>query len=735
MEGKKIFIGYDLGDGETITDLTALDHEQKTTLKSMTMPGLNTPGKAIPSAYGYNEDGEIVFASTILVDSDSIQNICSNFKRRPSDLLGKIDSMRSVQLLTLFRKRQWPEKADCPEAYTDKMEEFRRSVQTFTNAIFEDEIYQERLRSEAVDCEEIVFCVGHPTRWRDLDIEIYAAILNGSVLGQPVYAGKPCKLIMAAESRAAFLYVKDKTQSDVLPKGTCALLIDVGSSTIDLTAMTADSRNHQYNSGNNYLGARSIDFMIRSWYLNQLSGEDKALYRRLIEVNPTQENALTLQCRMAKEQIYSSSKNGKAKISFADFKPALITGDIIDNLINSVPVSTVLKDTIGLPDFQAKKMGTKSWAELFGEFLKERKSEMGAQKLKLGRVIMTGSASKMPVVSKTVKNVFREIPEGQCIGDMDPSRTISQGLALVGPSNEKSRSFQADVKDLIQNDVPKIIEQDIPKLADAVSGVLDSIVSDIIRTRMVEWRSSKFKTLDDMMNAIKKDCSENNLSKRLSKDADYNKAMEDWTVNVVGKDIALKLQAVCKKYNVSIFTLDSLNVMRTISIDPTTGMPKINPTEDMMGAIGGLIAVIGGIVMFVITPLVAAVVVVLLSYISINLAALLFALLAGLPGPGWAVLASIAAVGVGVLIRNGVDSVKKVVTERIQGWDLPEFARQLLTNKKINKQIAKVNIKEQIHKAILEKKSKDQIVASVSESLAIQVEKRAEDIKYFIESK
>ena len=58
-----------------------------------------------------------------------------------------------------------------------------------------------------MNCDSVVFTVGHPTRWNSLDIAIYKAILRRSVLGGDDYEGMKAELIVAAESRAAFLYL------------------------------------------------------------------------------------------------------------------------------------------------------------------------------------------------------------------------------------------------------------------------------------------------------------------------------------------------------------------------------------------------------------------------------------------------------------------------------------------------------------------------------------------------
>lgn len=739
MSTKKTFVGYDLGDGETITDLTTLEETQikglaAADLKPMTMPDSNVPGQAIPTAFGYTKDGELVFASSILMDAENIENIHASFKRRPSDLMGHLSKTRKTQIEALFKNGKWPSQADCPEVYTPDMEQFSHSVRTFTDAIFSAPAYRKSIRDEAVDSDEIVFCVGHPTRWNSLDVAVYAAILRGSILGKGAYEGKPSTFIMAAESRAAFLYVREKTDASVLPRGTCALLIDIGSSTIDLTAMTADSRNHQYNSGSNYLGARSIDYMIRNWYIYNLrqNSEDWTVFQNLIRLNPTLDQALTLSCRKAKEEVFSI-KAAKSRVIFCDFPPVSLTLNTLNHLVNTVPIGPLLQENAALPASEAAAMGDETWKPLFREFLLNSKAEMTAQKLKLGRAIITGSASKMPFVEEIIREVFQEISQDNVLSDLNPSRSISKGLALVGASNEKSKQFQEDLERMMETELPQVIEKDIPALADGISKVLDEIVGGVIRKNMLSWRAGGYRTLDDMMYAIKDACSEKKLNALLTGSADYQAAVSNWMTQVVGQDIAVKLQALCQQYGVSDFTLDSLNVMKVPSIN--VGGLKIDPTRDMMDALGNLVMLIGGVIAAVILPTVLGVITGILMLISFNVGFALFTLLMAIPGPGYILLAGIAGVSVAVLLKKGIQGLKDTVTERIQGWDLPEFARKLMTDKKIDKEIEKAGLREKIKQSIMEKDSAQRITSSVLDSLRSQIEKRAEDIKYVIESR
>lgn len=734
------YIGYDLGDGETITDIAVLDASQvkqgvQTLFVSMTMPDCNVPGQAIPTAYGIGPDGALVFASSILAEPEDVHDIHINFKRRPSDLLGTLTPARRRELEPLFRKG-WPDESLCPEAYTGAMKTFVSSVQTFTNAIFEETNYKQRVAGMAVDSDEIVFCVGHPTRWDDLDVAMYSTILSGSVLGQGTYAGKKSSMHMAAESRAAFLYIRDNNRDKgfKIPRGTSLLLIDVGSSTIDVTATSIDSRNHQFNNGSNYLGARSIDYLIRDWYLAKVYEDPVqwSAFTQLLAMNSTLDQSLTLCCRMAKERVCSSGA-GKARISFLDgFPTAKLTKDVLDCLAEQ-PIAPVLSQYFKIPADAAAAMGDRSWKQLFAGFLQECRSEMQEQNIQISRIVLTGSASKMPFVREIVQSVYKDLGEDSVLMDMDPSRSISMGLSLVGPSNKKSMKFQQDVEKLLETEVPKCVADNVPALADALSQVIRNIVVEsVVKPRVAQWRNGTFETLDDMTAAIGRDCSQENLGPRLEDDAVYQKAIRDWMTDRVGVGIAQRLQDICQRYGVNDLSVENLNVMQAPDIH-LTGI-SMGPMDDVLKMITTVLSVIAGVVAAIILPTVLGVIVSILSVISLNLAIALLSLLLNIPGPGWAVIIGIAGVVVFKMVSAGLDGPKEAVAKLLQSANLPRWARSILSDEKVDEELEKADLAGKIKRAILEEKSRDNIAAAVTENLHGQVIKRADEIKYVIES-
>ena len=736
---KKTFVGYDLGDGETITDYVTIDIrknnvKEKHDFPGMCMPDQNVPGIAVPTAFAKNENGKLVFASSILDMPDLCHEITVNFKRRPTDLLGNINEQRINELLGLFSKCQkWSSDNLCEECSNSKFVNFKNSVIAFTNAIFENPQFKEKLRSEAIDSSSIVFCVGHPTKWNDLDIAIYRAIIGTSVLGNGEYAGKPSEFVMAAESRAAFLYVKDKADAAVLPKGTCALLIDIGSSTIDLTAMTADSRNNQYNSGNNYLGARGIDFIIRDWYLGELGKDQREWnnFQEILTYNPSVDKALTLACRRTKEKIYSTVA-GVAKVDCEGLKRIPLTIKELESLIDNRPISDILKNNIGLPKDVYYAMGHKTWKQLFEEFLQDSKREMDNHNIIISRIILTGSASRMPFVVPIIKKVFNNISYNNILNDTDPSRTISKGLALVGPSNEKSKEFQKSLNDILDKKIPDIVSKNIPTLASSIGTIIEDIIVGIMKKRINSWRNGNITTLDEMTRLIKLDCSEENIHKAIENSKDYNEAIKKWLTNDVSKSIAVELKTLCNKYGIDEFSLEDLNIMKIPNIS-TTGI-KVDPT-DFAQIIVGVVSVLAGIIGAIVLPFVMGFVVGIISWVSVGLASLLLSILLAIPGAGWAILLGIAGILIIRAASKGLESARNELSAKLQKVNLPQWVRNRISDDKINKQIKEANIKGKIESAILNEESKKEIVDSVVISLKQQVQKRAEDIKYIIEAK
>ena len=749
MAEKITFIGFDLGDGESITDIAVLDDtsvEQriKITFIPMTMPDSNTPGQAIPTAYAYDKNnGILVFASSILVAPDDAYDIHINFKRRPSDLLGPISQERLKAIeerlsARAMKEQGTPGQAECPELFTDGMQKFQEAVVTFTNAVFEDPKYKAAVLGQSINSTKVVFCIGHPTKWLPVDVAIYRFILSASVLGEKTYAGRSAEMVLAAESRAAFLYVKNQGNSFSVDEGKSVLLIDVGSSTIDVSALTMDSRNVEFNSGNNYMGARSIDYLIRDWYIGNLAKDpaDWAAFQEMLYLNKTLDQALTLTCRMTKEKVFSLNAH-KARIDFIpQFPSFLLTMDQVGKLASEMPIGPVLKQYVGIPANVADSMGRKSWTDLFREFIQECRVKMEAENINISRIILTGSASQMPFVREAVQGVYPELGDDGILKDMNTSRSISMGLALVGPSALVAERFSDAVSKLMETEVPQCIGDNLPALADELSKVIQNIVvENIVKKHVRKWRKKEHTTLNDMTSAIEHDCQQKLLAPLLQNSKEYNQAIRDWMTDKVGADIAQRLKEICERFGVKGLTLDSLNVMKA----PDIHLDGLNfgPLDGIIDAIAVVVGIVAGVITYAILPVIIGVIIGIIMLISFDFAMILLGLIAAIPGVGLPLLIAIAGVAVANMIIAGKDNAKQKVASKVQGYDLPQFARNLLTDEKVDEQIKKPGkdgktMAQKIKEAIVEDESCTSIVNGVKESINEQVAKRADRIMYVL---
>ncbi len=744
----KTFIGYDLGDGESITDYVTMDSGEEFDIRWSDMPMLGMEeGRAVPTTYGYTGDGRLVFFNTIIRKPSTIKRVCVNFKRRPTDLISGLteSSAKYVSLQKIaeeaLKKGRWPQE---PEFNSRAMLNFRDSVVTFTNSIFENQIYKEKVSSEVKrgGSSEIVFCAGHPTRWNDLDVKIYELIMSQSVLGKGSYAGVRTSLTMSSESRAAYLFIKTpgtsgskNSEENYLAVGDCALLIDVGSSTIDVTAVTADSNDSVDNYGNNYLGVRCIDFLIRDLYVAKLKEHGDA-YSRFVDVvrnNPEYANAIVMACREAKEKLFRNRGiDDYASEDIRGIDSEEIFMSEVENLINTSDVTSVLKSDFHIPEEVIASMKGKSWRTLFKEFLQELKTRLNNKNINVGRIIITGGASWMPVVKETVKSVFSENSD-DVILDMDPSRSISKGLALVGPYREKSEMFRKDVTEMLDTKLPEIINKNIPKLAEAISPVISNIIQGIVMKRIREWRAGSITTINGMKAKIESDCSEQNMKQRLESNQAYKEATIKWASDSLGQDIASELNELCTRYKVTGFTLGDLNVFSEIkNLKFDVGMPDI-PGLDVLFTIAGLVI---GVITAIMLPTIIVVVIQIVAAISTLLASLLVHALLLIPGAGWSILLVVGGIALIYAAIKGAQGAKEMLMEYLSDCDLPLWVRDMMTDEKMHSELKKSNMPEKIRKGLTsDNAARKKISEDISISLRGQVEKKTQEIQYAIESR
>lgn len=541
-----LYVGFDLGDGESLLSVAKYDNSNGKDFIKVTkirMPGESNAGIAIPTAYGINKDGSILLGKSISSIED-LSKVFSNFKKQPSTLLHSLDvSTFKTEYAAFFDSEsgEWPVELSTPE-----LEEMKNHIVTFTNALFSSDTIKEALNVESEDKDKIVFAVGHPTKWKnnennpfgELDRAIYKKIFMQTIIGGDSFCfanGKILptgEMIFDSESRAAFLNAKETyftrsgTDGAYFDKGR--VVIDVGSSTVDITAYPKQGA--QFNTGHAFLGARIIDYLILEEFLERKkkSGQDKLL-NDLLDNNEDLFMQLVLACRKAKENCYSSKSS--CYIDFKDFDEK-INYQLLESLENKSIVS-VLQKYLKLPENLITSVNTNSWKDEFKKFLLDNKQKL-MEDLKVEQILLTGSASKMPFIKEICEEVFSNISDGDILVDNDPGACISDGLAMMGASREKSKDFRKKCDSFLMTKVPEIISNNYKNFAVKLGEIVYSVaVNKIIIQTCSEWRdASGWSSKKELGELLERRSSKEYFNSLLIADSDYKKVLNDFSSTI-----------------------------------------------------------------------------------------------------------------------------------------------------------------------------------------------------------
>ncbi|MCD8111044.1 MAG: hypothetical protein LUE14_13330 [Clostridiales bacterium] len=292
---------------------------------------------------------------------------------------------------------------------------------------------------------------------------------------------------------------------------------------------------------------------------------------------------------------------------------------------------------------------------------------------------------------------------------MDPSRTISKGLALVGPSNDKSVSFQLDVSQVLQEEVPETVRRNLSGLASELSSWLGGEMEQMVLKHVKKWQNGEYKTFNDMTLAIERDCSPEQIDSMTGNRMEQ--ILLSWCGDVIGKELAVSLKKICDKNGVTEFSIEDL---------------------DMMAARDSLLVRSADIVM---SPAVRSGLNKVVNKICNRVIIILIVALSWVPLISWAMLFG----GAGTVIWNAFKSKEDGSEAKLVAFakdrEVPKPLRKLCKENVFEKEIKKANIAGNYKEAFLEERSQEALVSDIVTSFSVQVQKKMDDIKYVIESR
>ena len=288
-----------------------------------------------------------------------------------------------------------------------------------------------------------------PSGWNDEQIEAYKEFTN-STCNIPV-------VDIVKESRAAYIAARRTVGGGTRTQGGNVLVIDYGSSTIDFTYFNNDSRFEPVHEGYK-LGAR----IIEETFLKYLKEQESEAYENisLVEENCGSikgNNVLLYVIRKLKEEYFSSPNQERFELSI-DLSRILLDKSLRGRYIEPSSGEGYSKQKV----LEILSTYINDLANMLDDFLtKEGVSS-------IDKVILTGGASRMFFFKELVSQKYEVSKDnGNLIVDLNPSLTISRGIAAFGYMNEKSNLVESplweSVKEWIRNQLPQLLKSTIEK--------------------------------------------------------------------------------------------------------------------------------------------------------------------------------------------------------------------------------------------------------------------------------
>lgn len=398
-----------------------------------------------------------------------------------------------------------------------------RSMARFMHGIFE------RLKRQHLLAEDDQVVVGCPAGWDGAARERYLSLLR--------QAGFPSPRL-ASESRAAFLYAKHARaiQLEVDLANESALVIDIGSSTLDFAYVVDGRETNVGTFGNVYLGGGAIDEALLSASVD--ASPQKADILETFKAAPQWRGYCLLAARQLKEEYFTLEAQGEGNIQCNHSVTLLYDQPITLGMRANEPmILRVVKlkiDALG---------GTSFFSMLDHALLQAcRQTEKRPPSL----VLLTGGASKMKFFEEQCRARFANARFVVC---GEPEYSIAKGLAYCARMDDGILRFNRAIDKFLQEDtVYHTVRGQTGGLIDRVSACIADIACERARIEVSAWQRGRYQTLEEMNRAITQSMAEALSSQSAAEriDAVIREKMEA---------ICLKLQprvdAICREHGVA----------------------------------------------------------------------------------------------------------------------------------------------------------------------------------------
>jgi hypothetical protein len=608
-----------------------------------------------------------------IVDQQQSFLTCLGKDRSGKVLLGQAALNASdVQSAFLTFKRRGGNEAD--QARTLASEFFREVIS--------------RAQHAGCDLTHTSIVVGHPSAWSPDDVTQYTHALRGNATW---------KLDGISESRAAFLQLKETGKLTVAQLKSTSLIVDIGSSTTDMTIIR-NLKQEPLDFGHNTLGGRLIDRAILAWAIAKHPSNDR------IQSLLRQNQHIYAQCeytaRQAKEAFFS---NEEALRNSGDSAPNRQFVEIDDETIFRVKLDGKSMDAI-LKTPLADLGGT-TWADAYRSTLQDLRSKCQQQNGLPVTIAMTGGSARMGFTRQICREVF---PEAELILDTSPEFTIAKGLSRAGRWDLRAAVFLNELEPLceqlpqaFQNEAQAFLNEVVPKLA-------ANFIPSVVRQSLLDWRSGSVATLNDLEAQMKRKGATWANSGAVR--SIIEEATKTWSQRAMVQ-MAPAIQGLTHKYDLPYEVLNlSLHVETPKGTSVNAASVRTEASTTMGFVAGGIAGIIAVKIAVIVVPIIIAVLV------KSTIIAAAFA------GPiGWI----IGAVAVGATFFG----MKDWTEERVKANSIPVMLRSmLLSDSKLNSACEKAH--DEVLSALkdeLQKATKNELATNASNVVKQELQQKMKE--------
>ncbi len=533
------YIGFDLGDGESAVAL----FQQGSAIEPIIQPIVGS--KSIISAVGLL-NGEIVIGeqayTSVMADDLSVR-----FKSRFTD------DPRSYDTIVRF-------------------------VKGILQALRDADAYQDDDR----------FVVGCPAGWNAAARARYADLL--------VRAGVRAPQVIS-ESRAAFLYAKyAKTIAlDLELLRQSALVIDLGSSTLDFAYIVDGRETGVGTFGDTHLGGGLLDAAILKRAVER-SRESNAI-EAVFAKSRSWYSYCELAARKVKEQYYSALSQETAP-SFSKSLRIYYDG------VQKITLTMDAAEAEAIENEALESLNGISFSRALQLSLDNAKMVTMDHPPKL--VLLTGGASRMPIVQKQCRDLFTDAVIVLC---PEPEFSIAKGLAYAGWVDDNLRAFRKAIREEVTPErIGNVAKSALPELIPGVAGALTELtLTEAAIPIATAWQNGDIDTLEQMNDQMQRRI-ERVLASPMAVEA-LSPILSQWMSGLTS-ELQTMIDPICDRYQVPreemklVFSPSGDSATLKLGAKELMGFPLIGALVGVsLSVVGALLCGGGGVALIATGPL------------------------------------------------------------------------------------------------------------------------------------